>query len=199
MDGTERLRAIFAAIDAENAEDPKRIEVGGAMRPYAQVYGEWMSARLEELAPDASEHLKIAARAQHVRRFDLPRSTHPMDKPGYFAWRNALKLHHAEVVGRLMTAVGYSPADVDRVGQLVRKERIKRDPEAQTVEDCASLVFLEHEYAEFGAKHPDDKVVDIVAKTWIKMSEAGHAQALTLVPALPERLRTLTVKAVSGS
>ena len=199
MNGTERLRALFAEIDAENAEDPKTIDVGGVMRPYAQVYGERMSARLEALAPDASEPLKIAVRAQHIRRFDVPRSTHPMDKPGYFAWRNALKVHHAEVVGRLMAKVGYGQADIDRVGQLVRKERIKRDPEAQTVEDCASLVFLEFEYAEFGGKHPDAKVVDIVAKTWTKMSEAGHAQALTLVPLLPERLQKLTVQAVTGS
>ncbi|NLH80255.1 MAG: DUF4202 domain-containing protein [Phyllobacteriaceae bacterium] len=199
MSGTERLAAIFAAIDAENAEDPKTIEVGGTTRPYAQVYGEWMSERLETLAPDASEHLRIAARAQHIRRFDMPRSTQPMDKPGYFAWRNALKVHHAEVVGRLMAEAGYDRADVDRVGQLVRKERIKRDPEAQTVEDCASLVFLEHEYAEFGDKYPDAKIVDIVAKTWVKMSEAGHAQALTLVPLLPERLQKLTVQAVTGA
>lgn len=193
-----RLSAIFAAIDAANADDPKRIEVDGAMRPYAQVYGERMSARLANLAPDASDLLKIAARAQHIRRFDMPRDTHPMDRPGYHAWRNALKVHHAEVVGKLMTEAGWSAADVARVGQLVRKEGIKRDPEAQTVEDCASLVFLEHEYAEFGAKYTDEKVIDIVAKTWRKMSDAGHAQALELVPLLPERLQKLTVQAVTG-
>lgn len=198
MTTSGRLKAVFDLIDAANADDPKTIEIGGTARPYAVVYGERMSERLAKLAPQASELLAIAARAQHVRRFDMPRSTHPMDKPGYHAWRNALKLHHAAVVGRLMTEAGYAPAEIDRVGQLVRKEAIKRDPEAQTVEDCASLVFLEHEYAEFGEKHDDAKIVDIVAKTWRKMSEAGHAQALELVPLLPERLRTLTVRAVTG-
>lgn len=198
MTTSGRLKAVFDAIDAANTDDPKTIEIGGVSRPYAVVYGERMSERLAKLAPEASELLQIAARAQHVRRFDMPRSGHPMDKPGYHAWRNALKIHHAEVVGGLMAKVGYSAAEIDRVGQLVRKEAIKRDPEAQTVEDCASLVFLEHEYAEFGEKYADDKVVDIVAKTWRKMSDAGHAQALELVPLLPERLQTLTVRAVSG-
>lgn len=198
MTTADRLAAIFAAIDAENADDPKSIEVGGALRPFALVYGERMSARLAKLAPQASDLLKIAARAQHIRRFDTPRSAYPMDKVGYYAWRNALKVHHAEVVGRLMAKLGWSQAEIDRVGQLVRKEAIKRDPEAQTVEDCASLVFLEHEYAEFGDKHDDAKVIDIVAKTWRKMSDAGHAQALELVPLLPERLQKLTVQAVTG-
>lgn len=198
MTDEARLGAIFAAIDAENADDPKTIEVDGVMRPFAQVYGERMSARLAVLAPAASDLLKIAARAQHIRRFDTPRDAYPMDKPGYFAWRNALKVHHAEVVGRLMAAAGWSAEDIARVGQLVRKEAIKRDAEAQTVEDCASLVFLQYEYAEFGEKYSDDKIVDIVAKTWRKMSDAGHAQALELVPLLPERLQKLTVRAVTG-
>ena len=196
---SSRLSAVFAAIDATNADDPTTVDVGGVARPYAVVYGERMSERLAKLAPDASEALRIAARAQHVRRFDMPRSSYPMDKPGYHAWRNALKVHHAEVVGRLMAEVGYGAEEIERVGQLVRKERIKRDPEAQTVEDCASLVFLEHEYAAFGGKYTDEKIVDIVAKTWAKMSDTGHAQALELVPLLPERLQALTVKAVTGA
>lgn len=198
MNDANRLQAVYDRIDATNADDPVTVAVDGVARPQAVVYGERMTERLAKLAPDASDHLKIAARAQHVRRFDVPRASYPMDKPGYFAWRNALKVHHAEVVATLMADVGYSPEDIDRVGRLVRKERIKRDPEAQTVEDCASLVFLEHEYAAFGAKYDDAKVIDIVAKTWVKMSETGHAQALELVPLLPERLQTLTVRAVTG-
>ncbi len=198
MPTSERLQAVFDEIDAANADDPKTVEIGGAVRPQAVVYGERMTARLAKLAPDASELLQIAVRAQHVRRFDMPRSSQPMDKPGYHAWRNALKVHHAEVVGQLMAKVGYCADDIERVGQLVRKERIKRDPEAQTLEDCASLVFLEHEYVEFAPKYTDEKLKDIVAKTWAKMSEAGHAQALELVPLLPEKLSALTVAAVTG-
>ena len=198
MTAPDRLAALYARIDAENADDPVATPVDGVARPRAVVYGERMTARLATLAPEASDLLKIAARAQHVRRFDIPRDTHPMDRPGYHAWRNALKVHHAEVVGRLMAAEGWSAEEIDRVGAMVRKERLKRDPEAQTVEDCAALVFLEWEFAEFGEKYTDEKIVDIVAKTWAKMSDAGHAAAVALLPALPERLRALTLKAVAG-
>lgn len=194
-----RLEQTYALIDAANADDPTKVMVDGVERPYAQVYGERMTARLAKLVPDASDILKAAARAQHIRRFDVPRSSYPMDKVGYYAWRNALKVRHGELLAEIMRKVGWSEEDVVRAGQLVRKERIKRDPEAQAVEDCASLVFLEFEYAEFGAKYADDKVVDIVAKTWVKMSDNGHTQALELVPLLPERLQKLTVQAVTGA
>ena len=194
-----RLEQTCALIDAANADDPTKVIVDGVERPYAVVYGERMAARMTKLVPDASDLLKLAARAQHIRRFDIPRATYPMDKPGYHAWRNALKVRHGELLAEIMRRAGWSEDDVVRAGQLVRKERIKRDPEAQAVEDCASLVFLEFEYAEFGAKYDDDKVVDIVAKTWAKMSDAGHAQALELVPLLPERLQKLTVRAVTGT
>jgi hypothetical protein len=194
-----RLEQTYALIDAANADDPTKVTVDGVSRPYAQVYGERMTARMAKLVPDASDLLKIAARAQHIRRFDIPRASYPMDKPGYHAWRNALKARHGELLAEIMRKVGWSDADVERAGQMVRKERIKRDPEAQSVEDCASLVFLEFEYADFGAKYDDAKVVDIVAKTWAKMSDAGHAQALELVPLLPERLQKLTVQAVTGN
>lgn len=196
---SSRLEAAYALIDAANADDPTKVTVDGVARPHAQVYGERMTARLTKLVPDASDLLKVAARAQHVRRFEIPRASYPMDKVGYHAWRNALKARHGEILAEILRKVGYSDAEVERAGQLVRKERIKRDPEAQSVEDCASLVFLEYEYAEFGAKYPDEKVVDIVAKTWAKMSDAGHAQALELVPLLPERLQKLTVQAVTGA
>lgn len=194
---SDRLAAVFAGIDAANADDPVSIVLDGVPRPAAVVYGERMTARLGRLAPEASELLAIAVRGQHVRRFDIARSTYPMDKPGYFAWRNALKRHHAEIVAAIMTKIGYDETKIGRVGTIIRKEGIKRDPETQTLEDCACLVFLEFESVEFLAKYSDDKIVDIVAKTWAKMSDAGHAQALELVPLLPERLQALIVKAVT--
>lgn len=196
---SDRLAETYRLIDAANADDPTTEVVDGVALPYARLYGERMTARLARLVPDASDLLRIAARAQHIRRFDVPRASYPMDKPGYHAWRNALKICHAELAAEIMRRVGWSEAEIERVGQLVRKERIKRDPEAQAIEDCAALVFLEFEYAGFGAKHDDDRIVDIVAKTWVKMSDAGHAQALELLPALPERLRALTVRAVTGA
>jgi hypothetical protein len=193
-----RITAVFARIDAANAEDPNRVEVDGRLRPAALVYGERMSACLAAFDPEASPVLAIAVRAQHLRRFDIPRASHPMGRTGYFAWRNALKAHHADLVTRYMRDVGFDATAIDRVGAIVRKERLKRDPETQTLEDCACLVFLEFELPGFAAKWDDDKLVDVLAKTWPKMSDLGRARALELVPKLSERLAALVVRAVSS-
>jgi hypothetical protein len=195
---TDRLAAAFARIDAANADDPNRPEINGVARPYAVFYGERMTSWLDRLVPEASDPLKIAVRAQHIRRFDVARSAYPMDKPGYFAWRNALKDHHATLTAGIMADVGYDEDDIARMRSIIRKERLKRDAEAQALEDCACLVFLENEFMPFAERHTDDKIVDIVAKTWVKMSDAGHAEAVAMLPALPERLQTLVLKAVKG-
>ncbi|MBL8575181.1 MAG: DUF4202 domain-containing protein [Hyphomicrobiaceae bacterium] len=196
---SDRLSAVYAAIDAANADDPRKVAIDGSEIAHAVIYGQRMTAALAALAPDASEVLRIACRAQHLRRFDLPRSSYPMDKPGYHAWRNAQKIAHAEKAGALMAAIGYGDEDIARVGSLIRKERLKRDAEAQTLEDVACLVFLEHEFVDFAAPHDDAKVIDIVAKTWVKMSPRGHAAALALAPKLPERLLSLVQQAISGA
>jgi len=193
---SDRLAAAFARIDAANADDPATITRDGVTLPYGVHYGERMSAWLQRLTPEPSEPLAIAVRAQHVRRFDIARAAYPMDKPGYFAWRNALKDHHAAIAGGIMADLGYDEADIARMRSIIRKERLKRDAEAQALEDCACLTFLENEFVAFADKHDDDKIVDIVAKTWVKMSDAGHALAVEMLPALPERLQALVGKAV---
>lgn len=193
-----RLAAAFAAVDAANAEDPARIVVDGVEKPYAVHYGERMSAWLDRLVPEASEPLRLSVRAQHIRRFDIPRSSHPLDKPGYHAWRNRLKDHHADLLAGIMAETGYAEDEIARARSIVRKERLKRDAEAQALEDCACLVFLENEFAGFAERHEDAKLVEILARTWPKMSAAGHALALAMAPALPERLRRLVETAVAG-
>ncbi len=190
------LATAFARIDEANADDPQQVSVGGSAWPYGVFYGERMSAWLAKLRPDAPEPLAIAVRAQHIRRFDIARASYPQDKPGYFAWRNALKDHHAALAARIMADAGYGEEDIARTRSIIRKERLKRDPDAQALEDCACLVFLENEFVAFAAKHDDDKIVDIVAKTWVKMSDAGHALAVAMLPALPEHLQALVLKAV---
>jgi len=191
-----RLAAAYARIDAANADDPTRIEIDGVDRPYGVFYGERMTAWLARLVPEASDALAIAVRAQHVRRFDIARALYPMDKPGYFAWRNGLKDHHAAIAAAIMQDLGYGEEEIARMRSIIRKERLKRDPEAQALEDCACLVFLENEFIAFAAKHTEDKIVDIVAKTWVKMSQEGHALAVAMLPALPDRLRELVLTAV---
>ncbi len=192
---SERLDRIFAAIDAANAADPTFIEIDGEQWPAEQLYGERMSAWLDRFAPEAGELVKIAVRAQHLERFKLPRSDFPMDRAGYHRWRNEQKRRHAMRVAELMREAGYSDAEAERVGAIVRKERLRVDPEAQLLEDVACLVFLTHYFASFAAQREEDKLVAIIAKTWRKMSPAAREEALRLP--LPEHLAPLVADGVA--
>jgi Domain of unknown function (DUF4202) len=76
-----------------------------------------------------------------------------------------------------MAKCGYEDAAIARAGALVRKENLRADAEAQTLEDVACLVFLRHYAASFAAKHPEAKVLDILVKTQRKMSRRARAAA----------------------
>lgn len=183
---TGRLDQVLAAIDAANAADPTQ-EDG---RPAAALYGERMSAELARLCPDADEVLQIAARGQHIERWTSPRKSYPEGRAGYLRWRNDLKVFHARRLGDIMADAGYSQNDIDRVGALVRKERLRTDAEAQSLEDVVCLVFLKHYVGDFASKVDETKLGDILAKTWRKISEAGqkHALGLDLPPSIPKLL-----------
>jgi hypothetical protein len=170
-----RRAVVLAAIDAANAADP-HIDADG--RPVELVYGERMSAELARLAPDASDHLVIAARGQHVERWKLPREDYPEGRAGYLAWRTEQARRHAARVDGFMADAGYGEADRARVATLLRKEGIKRNPEMQTLEDVICFVFLRHYFAEFAAKHPDEEVLRIVTRTARKMSPEARTRAL---------------------
>lgn len=182
-------QAAYAAIDAANAADPGRVPTPEGELPAALVYGQRMTACLASFAPDAALALKIAARGQHIERWSLPRTSYPEGRIGYLKWRHDLKARHAERLAELLAPLGAAPELIARVGALVRKERMKTDPEAQTLEDVACLVFLSYELEAFAAKHDDAKLAGILAKTWRKMSERGHAAALALNP--PDKIVSL--------
>jgi hypothetical protein len=187
-----RLANVLAAIDAANAQDPSTIEIAGRLEPAELVYGRRMSETLARMAPEASEHLRIAARGQHIERWTSPRKSYPDGRVGYLKWRKDLQGFHAERVGAIMAAAGYDADDIGRVSALIRKERLKSDADAQMIEDVACIVFLAHYLDDFMRKTDQDKVAGILAKTWNKMSPAGRAQALELalpppVPALLEQ------------
>lgn len=190
-----RLANVLAAIDEVNAGDPNRIGTAAGNRPAELVYGERMSATLARFAPAPSPELQIAVRAQHIARWKLPRSDYPEGKAGYHRWRTEQKRRHATLVGDIMAPYGFGAEAAARVGAIVRKENLKNDAEAQTLEDVACLVFLEHYLADFAAKHTPDKLTDILRKTWAKMSPAAH-QAASQVP-FPKPLHDLVVAAVS--
>ena len=172
-----RFESALDRFDAANAEDPGTEEVDGEPVAKALIYGRRMSAQLTSFRPDASEALKLAARAQHLRRFEVPRDRYPMDRPGYHRWRTDLGKLHAKWAGEIMQDVGYEPEMVARVRDILRKKGLRTDPDVQALEDVACLVFLEHYYGPFIDEKDDEKVVVILRKTWAKMSEKGQAAA----------------------
>jgi len=193
----DRLSRALAGVDAANSLDPNRIEVDGRETPAELAYGRRMTSMLERIAPDASELLRLAVRAQHIRRWEIPRATYPMDRGGYLRWRKELGRKHAAWTGEIMEACGYGDEEIARVGSLLRKENLRRDPEMQTLEDVAALVFLAHYARDFAGKHAPEKVVDILAKTLAKMSERGKqaAAGLDLVPAVRHALEAAVAQA----
>lgn len=176
-----RLARTLERIDAANADDPvSEQDDDGQLQPRALLYGRRMSAQLERFAPDASTELRIAARAQHIQRWTIPRSDYPMDRQGYHRWRRTLAGFHAERTGAIMTETGYPPETIARVQSLLRKENLQRNPETRTLEDVICLVFLSHYLVDFAQPHDDEKVVGILQRTWGKMSPHGQKAALTL-------------------
>lgn len=192
--GMNRLAEALRRIDAANAADPNRVDAADGPIAKELLYSRRMTSRLARLAPEASEELQLACRAQHICRWKSPRSDYPEGRAGYKAWRSNLLTHHAEEAGAILREVGYSQDQIERVQFLIKKQHRTSDPESQTLEDVACLVFLEHELEAFASKHDDDKLVDIVRKTWKKMSEDGHRAALTLE--LSERCRAIVERAI---
>ncbi len=187
----ERLREALARFDQANAEDPNRERVDGVEQPRELVYAQRMTETLERFAPDASEAVRLAARCQHIRRWTVPRDTYPDGRDGYRRWRADLARFHAETAGAILRDVGYCDDTIARVGALLRKERLKADPEVQLLEDVACLVFLQHYLPAFAPRHDEEKLAGILRKTWRKMSARGQAAALrlNLEPSLRELVK----------
>ena len=182
---SERLQKVLDAIDQANRADPKGYEL---------PYSEWMTDWVKRLEPDASEGLFIAARGQHVCRWEIPRASFPDDRKGYLAWREKLKGFHAEKVAGFMRQAGYPEESIQKVERIILKKNI-RDPEAQAVEDALCLVFLEKQFTDLRLKEPEEKMIEILRKSWRKMGEKGRAEALKL--SYPPEETALLKKALS--
>lgn len=183
-----RFEEAARRFEAAHAEDPR-----GESAHYHQRLVFWV----ERFAPSASTALALAARCQHIRRWTIPRSTYDDGRTGYKRWRSELARFHAEEAGRILRDVGFDEATIARVGELLTKQRLKSDPEVQALEDAVCLVFLETELEAFATKHDEQKLIDIVKKTWVKMSPAGHDAALELSARLPDHVRALLTRALS--
>jgi hypothetical protein len=190
----DRLSKAIELIDHANSEDPNREIWQGVEYPKELLYAQHMSRWLERLDPQASEARQLAVRGQHIRRWTVPREEYPEGREGYLRWRKYLYRFHAEKTAALLLKAGYDEETIALVKRMIGKEGIKRDADVQIVEDVACLVFLAHYLPEFAHKHEEDKLIDIVRKTWKKMSEQGHAAALAL--SLPDDLGGLVAKAL---
>lgn len=189
-----------ALIDAANAEDPNKETADGREWPKELLYSQRMSDVLRRYAPEADETQQLAIRAQHIQRWKSPRSDYPMDRNGYLQWRTHLYKFHAETAASLLAQAGYGADVIERVRQAVGKRALKVNRDTQLLEDVAALTFIEHYMLEFAGKHPEydeAKWLDIIRKTWKKMSERAQQFALAGGITLPAPLVPLIQKALT--
>jgi hypothetical protein len=197
----QRYNSAIAAFDQANSEDPNVEIYNGKEYPKELLYAIRMTEMQEIYAPEATETLKLAVRAQHIQRWKSPRSTFPMDRQGYLQWRTGLYKFHAETAGNLMKSVGYDDSTIDRVQVNIGKKGLKVNLETQLTEDVAGLVFIQHYMFTFASSHPEydeDKWIQIIKKTWLKMSPRAHEFVLAGKIQLPEALVPLILKAIQS-
>lgn len=196
-----RFQRAIDLFDAANDADPRREIDPASGQTVARelLYARRMTEMLARFAADASEAVRLACRAQHIERWTSPRQDFPMTPEGYQQWRTRLYRYHAERAGELMAQAGYDDDMIERVKKIVGKRGLKVNAETQLLEDVVDLVFIEHYLLDFAGQHPEyteEKWLDIIRKTWKKMSAAGHAFALSGKLKLPQSLAPLIVKAV---
>lgn len=175
-----RYEEALRRFDEANSHDPNTTMSSEGPRPRELVYAEWLTNWVLRLFPEASEELRLAARSQHLCRWQVPRQSYPMTRAGYLQWRESLKKVHAEKAGEILREVGYPPEIVARVQSLNLKKNLAQDHETRVLEDALCLVFLQHQFTELAAKTPEEKMLGVIQKTWKKMSPAGQEAAAAL-------------------
>ena len=198
MSDTDRFQQVIRSIDEANGEDPNSEVVDGVAQPKEQLYGMRMQKWVEELDPGAPEALRIAARSQHIRRWEIPRSDYPMDRKGYLRWRTTLYGFHADKASEILRAAENDDETIERVQTLLQKRNLRTDADVQTLEDAAALVFLIHHLDDFLQRDDigEEKAINIIRKTWKKMTERGHEAASAL--ALSEKSVALLERALTS-
>ena len=181
MQKETQFKNALEEFDRYNSKDPNKEDVNGQLVPKELLYAHRMTDRLLIYFPDAPAHLQLAARGQHIGRWEIGRSQFSMDKKGYFQWRNKLKDHHAAVAEPILKSCGFDADSIKKIKSLILKKDMAGNPDMQVLEDVICLVFLEYYCEEFAAKHSKEKVIDILRKTIKKMS----ANAIRSLPAIP--------------
>ena len=196
------LDTARALIDDANRADPNQVSADGQDWPKELLYSERMSDMLERYRPDADEVQRLSIRAQHIERWKSSRKDYPEGRIGYLKWRKDLYKIQATRAAALMKQAGFDEESCQRAWNAVAKKNIKSNPDTQLLEDVTDLVFMEHYMLEFVGKHPEyseEKWLDIIRKTWNKMSDEAHDFALSGGVHLPEPLAPVVQKAVAGN
>jgi len=194
MNDQARFAAAIARFDAENKKDPKTTSRDGTAQPYELAYSQWLADWVLRLAPDAPESLRLAARCQHLCRWEIPRDSYPATRAGYLKWRQVLKEFHANKAAEILNEIGYDAQTIREVRDLNLKKDLSTNPDCQTLEDALCLVFLERQFANLAAKATEEKMVAALQKCWAKMSPKARQAAMTLsYPADLKRLLELAL------
>ncbi|XKH59274.1 DUF4202 domain-containing protein [Halomonas sediminis] len=196
MSTSSPFELTLTALDALHDQDPRHVEVGGEPVPRELWYAQRMSEWLERVHEAPDELLRLAVRAQHLQRWQVPREDYPAGRVGYLTWRRDQGKRAGETTAGLMENAGYSPEDAARVARMIRKQGLGRDACVQALEDCACLVFLENYFGDFSRTLEHDHMLRIVQKTWGKMSPQAHELALALP--MSTEARRLVEEALAG-
>ncbi len=167
-------------FDLANAADPNIDVVEGMEQPRELLYARRLMGWVLKLEPQASEALLLAARSQHICRWESPRSDYPMDRAGYLKWRADLKKFHAAKAGSILQELGYDEGTIQHVQSLNLKKELGKDPDVQVLEDALCLMFLQYQFSDLAKKATDEKMINAIRKSWGKMSGQGRAAALKL-------------------
>jgi hypothetical protein len=195
-DNPQRFAAALRRFDDENARDPNAELADGVSRPREWLYAQRLNRWVLRLCPDASEELRLAARCQHLCRWEIPRQSYPMTRAGYLQWRATLKQFHARKAGDILRETGYPEETIQRVQDLNLKKHFPADPDSRVLEDALCLVFLEFQFAALAAKSDDDNMINALRKSWGKMTDGARAEALKLN--YGQREKALLERALNG-
>lgn len=196
MDNSPKMLEAFRCFDDANRNDPNMEVHEGQAFPKELLYAQRMTETLNAYRPNASEALQLSVRCQHIQRWEIPRDAYEKGRVGYLKWRQELKQFHADRATEILEEVGYDSETISQVKFLLLKKQLKKNEETQALEDVICLVFLKYYFEPFIKKHDEGKIIDILQKTWKKMSPNGHKAALQLQ--LSQDAMNLVEKAITA-
>jgi len=197
---SQMIDKALELYDAANSKDPNLEIEDGKEVAKELLYSHRMLDMLNRFLPDADDVAKLSVAAQHIERWKSPRSDYPMDRKGYHLWRTNLYKFHAETAAKILEEAGFDEATIERVKLAIGKKNLKKNQDTQILEDIAALTFMEHYMMAMYLNYPqydEEKWIDIIIRTWKKMSPQAHDFALSGNVKLPPDLVPVIQKAIA--